>query len=110
MAAGADLFRGTGRKPDLADISSSRTLCIYGRAISGLSGCAGARDGIAREFRLRADSPLKPGDTVLSINGTATPTWEQAFGALKQAVPGATLQAGSRRWRNAPNCRASHQG
>lgn len=39
-----------------------------------------------------ADSPLKPGDTVLSINGTATPTWEQAFVALKQAVPGATLK------------------
>ena len=39
-----------------------------------------------------APSPLKPGDTVLSINGMATPTWEQAFLALKQAVPGAPLK------------------
>src|ERR1700684_1559435 len=37
-------------------------------------------------------SPLKPGDTVLSINGTATPNWEQAFQALKQVVPGTTVK------------------
>jgi regulator of sigma E protease len=39
-----------------------------------------------------APSPLKPGDTLLSINGMATPTWDQAFQALKQAAPGAALK------------------
>jgi regulator of sigma E protease len=39
-----------------------------------------------------APSSLKPGDTVLSINGTATPTWEQAFQALKQVVPGTSIK------------------
>jgi regulator of sigma E protease len=37
-------------------------------------------------------SALKVGDTVLSINGTPTPNWEQAFLALKQVVPGTTLK------------------
>src|ERR1700730_1310785 len=37
-------------------------------------------------------SPLKPGDTVLSINGVATPSWEKALLALKQAAPGATIK------------------
>jgi regulator of sigma E protease len=37
-------------------------------------------------------SLLKPGDTVLSINGTATPNWEQALLALKQVVPGTTVK------------------
>jgi len=35
---------------------------------------------------------LKVGDTVLSINGVATPSWEQALIALKQAAPPATLK------------------
>jgi regulator of sigma E protease len=35
---------------------------------------------------------LKPGDTVLSINGIATPNWEQAFLALKQVGPGSTVK------------------
>jgi regulator of sigma E protease len=39
-----------------------------------------------------APSPLKPGDTVLSINGIATPNWEQAFLALKQVGPGSTVK------------------
>jgi regulator of sigma E protease len=39
-----------------------------------------------------APIPLKAGDTVLSINGTVTPTWEQAFLALKQATPGTVLK------------------
>lgn len=39
-----------------------------------------------------APSPLKPGETVLSINGTATPNWEQALQALKQVVPGTTVK------------------
>jgi regulator of sigma E protease len=39
-----------------------------------------------------ATSPLKPGDTVLSINGTATPNWEEALRALKQVVPGTTVK------------------
>jgi regulator of sigma E protease len=37
-------------------------------------------------------SPLKAGDTVLSINGTATPTWEQALMALKQVAPTETVK------------------
>ncbi len=37
-------------------------------------------------------SPLKPGDTVLSINGVATPSWEKALLALKQAGGGATIK------------------
>jgi regulator of sigma E protease len=32
-----------------------------------------------------ANNPLKAGDTVLSVNGAATPTWEQALIALKNA-------------------------
>ena len=39
-----------------------------------------------------APSPLKPGDTVLSINGIATPNWEQAFLALKQVGPGSIVK------------------
>ncbi|MGB2672110.1 MAG: RIP metalloprotease RseP [Candidatus Acidiferrum sp.] len=47
-------------------------------------------------------NPLKVGDTVLSINGVATPSWEQALMALKQAAPPAMLKlevddAGTRR-------------
>jgi|HubBroStandDraft_6_1064221.scaffolds.fasta_scaffold16467_2 regulator of sigma E protease len=47
-------------------------------------------------------SPLKPGDTVLSINGVPTATWEQALLALKQAGSAATIKmevddAGTRR-------------
>ncbi len=37
-------------------------------------------------------NPLKPGDLVLSINGTPTRNWEQALVALHQAVPGATIK------------------
>jgi regulator of sigma E protease len=37
-------------------------------------------------------SPLKAGDTVLSINGVATPSWEKALLALKQAAPGTTVK------------------
>lgn len=36
--------------------------------------------------------PLKAGDTVLSINGVATPTWEKALTALKQVAPNATVK------------------
>jgi regulator of sigma E protease len=39
-----------------------------------------------------ATSPLKVGDTVLSINGVATPSWEQAFRALKQATAGQAIK------------------
>ncbi len=39
-----------------------------------------------------ASSPLKVGDTVLSIDGTATPTWEQAYLALKQVAAGSTVK------------------
>src|ERR1700688_1427088 len=35
-------------------------------------------------------SPLKPGDTVLSINGVATPSWEEALLALEAGGPGET--------------------
>jgi regulator of sigma E protease len=37
-------------------------------------------------------SPLRAGDTVLSINGVATPSWEKALLALKQAGAGATIK------------------
>ncbi len=37
-------------------------------------------------------SPLKVGDTVLSINGVATPTWEQALVVLKRVGSSATLK------------------
>ncbi|MGC2528262.1 MAG: RIP metalloprotease RseP [Candidatus Acidiferrum sp.] len=37
-------------------------------------------------------SPLKVGDTVLSIDGIPTPSWEQALIALKQAAPPAMLK------------------
>jgi regulator of sigma E protease len=39
-----------------------------------------------------AASSLKAGDTILSINGVATPRWEQALLALKQLTPGATVK------------------
>ena len=39
-----------------------------------------------------APSPLKAGDTVLSINGLPTPSWEQALIALKQIGPSGTLK------------------
>ncbi|MGC2287826.1 MAG: RIP metalloprotease RseP [Candidatus Acidiferrum sp.] len=37
-------------------------------------------------------SALKPGDTVLSIDGVATPNWEQALIALKQAGPSGNVK------------------
>ncbi len=37
-------------------------------------------------------SGLQPGDTVVSINGTKNPTWEQALGISLQAAPGSTLK------------------
>ena len=39
-----------------------------------------------------ATSPLKVGDIVLSVNGVATPSWEQAFRALKQATAGQAIK------------------
>ena len=42
--------------------------------------------------QVATSSPLKPGDTVLSINGTPTPTWEQALLALKQAGAAGTIK------------------
>jgi regulator of sigma E protease len=37
-------------------------------------------------------NPLKPGDTVLSINGVPTPTWEKALLALKGAGAAPTIK------------------
>ncbi len=37
-------------------------------------------------------SGLQPGDTVVSINGTKNPTWEQALGISLQAATGSTLK------------------
>jgi regulator of sigma E protease len=37
-------------------------------------------------------SGLQVGDTVLSINGTKNPTWEQALGISLSAAPGSTLK------------------
>jgi regulator of sigma E protease len=39
-----------------------------------------------------ATSPLKVGDTVLSVNGVATPSWEQAFRTLKLAPAGQSIK------------------
>src|SRR5580693_3084120 len=39
-----------------------------------------------------ATSPLKVGDMVLSVNGVATPSWEQAFRTLKQAPAGQSIK------------------
>jgi len=39
-----------------------------------------------------ATSPLKIGDTILSINGVSTPNWEQALLALKNVVPSSTVK------------------
>ncbi|MGA2096996.1 MAG: RIP metalloprotease RseP [Candidatus Acidiferrum sp.] len=49
-----------------------------------------------------SSSPLKVGDTVLSVNGSPTSTWEQALVALKQAGTNGTIRmeveaAGARR-------------
>jgi regulator of sigma E protease len=38
-------------------------------------------------------SPFQPGDRVLSLNGVANPTWEQAAKAMKEAAPGSTISA-----------------
>jgi regulator of sigma E protease len=37
-------------------------------------------------------SPLKAGDTILSINGVATPNWEQALVALSKVGSGSTVK------------------
>ena len=47
-------------------------------------------------------SPLKAGETIVSVNGVATPNWEQALIALKQVLPGTKVKmevddAGTRR-------------
>jgi len=42
--------------------------------------------------QLNAPSGLQVGDTVLSINGTKNPTWEQAMNISLQAAPGSTLK------------------
>jgi regulator of sigma E protease len=38
-------------------------------------------------------SPFRPGDKILSINGVANPTWEQAAKAIKEETPGSPLTA-----------------
>jgi len=52
-------------------------------------------------------SPLKPGDTVLSINGIPTPTWEKALLALKDVGVPSTIkmevdEAGAKRTLEVP--------
>lgn len=37
-------------------------------------------------------NPLKPRETVVSVNGVATPNWEQVLLALRQVVPGTTVK------------------
>jgi len=39
-----------------------------------------------------ATSPLKPGEVVLSLNGTPTKNWEQALVALHNAAPNSTVK------------------
>ncbi|HTQ62044.1 MAG TPA: RIP metalloprotease RseP [Candidatus Solibacter sp.] len=43
------------------------------------------------DTKAAASNPLKPGDLVLSIDGTPTRDWEQALVALSQVAPGAKL-------------------
>jgi regulator of sigma E protease len=43
------------------------------------------------DTKAAAANPLKPGDLVLSIDGTPTRDWEQALVALSQVAPGAKL-------------------
>lgn len=38
-------------------------------------------------------SPFQPGDKVLSLNGIANPTWEQASKAIRESAAGATITA-----------------
>src|SRR3984957_12401273 len=38
-------------------------------------------------------SPFRPGDKILSLNGVANPTWEQAAKAIKEEAPGSPLTA-----------------
>jgi regulator of sigma E protease len=38
-------------------------------------------------------SPFHPGDKILSLNGVANPTWEQAAKAIKEETPGSHLTA-----------------
>jgi regulator of sigma E protease len=38
-------------------------------------------------------SPFHPGDRILSLNGVANPTWEQAAKAIKEEAPGSPLSA-----------------
>jgi regulator of sigma E protease len=38
-------------------------------------------------------SPFRPGDKILSLNGVANPTWEQAAKAIKEEKPGSPLTA-----------------
>src|SRR6202140_3264556 len=38
-------------------------------------------------------SPFRPGDKILSLNGVANPTWEQAAKAIKEETPGSPLTA-----------------
>src|SRR6202163_3772229 len=38
-------------------------------------------------------SPFHPGDKILSLNGVANPTWEQAAKAIKEEPPGSALSA-----------------
>jgi regulator of sigma E protease len=52
-------------------------------------------------------NPLKPGETIVSVNGVATSNWEQVLLALRQVVPGTTVkmeveQSGARRTVDVP--------
>jgi regulator of sigma E protease len=38
-------------------------------------------------------SPFRPGDKILSLNGVANPTWEQAAKVIKNEAPGSRLNA-----------------
>ena len=38
-------------------------------------------------------SPFQPGDKILSLNGVANPTWEQAAKVMKEAAPGSAISA-----------------
>jgi regulator of sigma E protease len=46
---------------------------------------------VALSAKADAPSPFQPGDKILSLNGTANPTWEQAAKIFKDAGAGSTV-------------------
>ena len=52
---------------------------------------------VALSAKADAPSPFQPGDKILSLNGAANPTWEQAAKIFKDAGAGSTVPCRSRK-------------